>query len=135
MGVFKDLLDINRQAKAMRTDWEPGVHAQSAMAQMQAMNQMMASTTDLMLAPDDQVIIGDVQVTAVGAAAGMLNGAPMVNISVLALVPGRPPLPVQSAVPVPQVHVHRLQAGALLPARISPTDPSVFVIDWNAPSA
>jgi hypothetical protein len=131
VGLFKDLRQINRQAKELRVDWDPGVHAQSAMAQMQAMNQMMSQTTDLMLAPDDQVLLGDVQITAVGAAAGMLDGAPMVNVSVLVMAPGRPPVPAQTAVPVPPVHVHRLQAGASLPARISLNDPTAFVIDWT----
>lgn len=135
MGLFKDLRQINRQAKELRADWDPGVHAQSAMGQMQAMNQMMARTTDLMMAPDDQVLLGDVQITAVGAAAGMLDGAPLVNVSVLVMAPGRPPLPAQAAVPVPPVHVHRLQAGAALPARISPSDPTVFVIDWASAPA
>lgn len=135
MGFFKDIRDVNRQARAIRKDWEPSLQANQAVAQMQAMNQMMSQTTDLMLAPNDQVLIGEVQLTAVGAAAGMLNGAPMVNVSALVLAPGRPPVPAQTAVPVPQVHVHRLQAGAVLPARISPTDATAFVVDWEAAAA
>lgn len=130
MGLFKDLRTINRQAKAMRADWDPAAQREQMMARVQALNAAMGRTTELMQVSDDEVLQGEVQITGVGGAAGMLNADPLVHVSALVMVPGRPPVPAQTTVAVPTHSVHLLQAGAVLPARISPTDPTAFVVDW-----
>ena len=134
MGFFSDIRTIKQQSDEMRRDWNPGFQMDQAMAQMQAVSAGMAQSAALLDPHAEGVVDGQVQLTTVGHAAGMLNGAPLVTVSALVMLPGRPPMPGTSNVPVPVNHTHQLQVGATLPARVSSTDPSAFVINWAAAS-
>ncbi len=70
------------------------------------------------------------QVVAAGNPTGMLNTDPIVPVELLVIQDGLPPRPVSLSIIVPTLQLHRLQAGALLPVRISRSDPSALAVDW-----
>ena len=133
MGLFKDLRDIDREAKKIRSNTPP------AAVRMAEMNQKMATLTNSLqssnvgLAPSPGSIPVEAQVVSVEPT-GQLNGDPIVTISVLVLMNGSPPIPVTQSTVVPAMQVHRLQPGVRLPAHIDPHDIEALALDWNAPS-
>jgi len=131
MGFFKDVNTLKKMGKEAQKTSDPGAQARDATARMRAMNEAYAATNDLAADPADAVT-GTVQVVAVGMTAGMVNMDPMLSVNVLVLGTGLPPVPAQVNLVVPTAQLHRLVAGASLPARISRTDPTVFTVDWAA---
>lgn len=134
MGFFKDVNKLSKMGKELQRNSDPVGDMQRATQQMAAMNQQMAAANAMAADPADAVA-GTVQVVAPGPTVGMLNLDPLMQLQLLVLVDGLPPRPVDQQLLVPMAHVGRIQPGASLPARISRSDPSVFVIDWNAPAA
>jgi len=63
-----------------------------------------------------------------------MNGEPIVAVELLVMRPGLPPRPASTSVIVPVTQLHRLQAGATLPVKISRSDPSALAIDGLAPA-
>ena len=45
MGFFKSMNDLNKQAKEINKNWDPGQQMKDGMAQMQQANEMMAQQT------------------------------------------------------------------------------------------
>lgn len=60
-----------------------------------------------------------------------VNMEPVISISLLVDVDGRPRYPVTRQVTVSPVDLARTQPGAVLAVQVSPTDPNEVVIDWN----
>ena len=132
MGFLKDIRSITREANELQKGWDPGEQMRQANEQMRAMSDSMAQSAAILAAGPSEVTPGQVQVTAVLGNAGIMNGSPLLSLSVLVLAEGRPPVPAQVTIAVPANQVHRVQAGATLAARISRTEPSAFVVDWAA---
>ena len=63
MGFIGDINKLNKQAKEMKKDWDPGAQMQNAMAQMKAVNESMADASQAMT----DGVAGTAQVVAVGA--------------------------------------------------------------------
>jgi hypothetical protein len=130
MGFLTDLRSISREANELQKDWDPAEQMRRANAQMRAMSNSMAQSAAILSADPTEVSTGQVQVTAVLGDAGLMNGSPLLSLSVLVLADGRPPVPAQATIAVPAHQVHRVQPGAVLAARISRSDPAAFVVDW-----
>ncbi len=129
MGLLGDMNKLNKQAKEMRKDWDPGAQMQDAMAKMKAVNESMAEATQAMTdgAP------ATAQVVAVGATTGMMNMNPMMQIDLLVTAQGGMPRPISKQFVVPMQHLGRLQAGATLPVMVSQSDPDGVAIMWDQP--
>jgi len=133
MGMFKDLHNVQQQAK------ELGRNSPGAGARFAEMNQKMAAlttsletSTGALAAPSPGSEPVTVQVLSVDPATGYLNGDPIISVSVLVLMGGAPPVPATQSMVVPALHLHRLQPGVRLPARVDPQDVQAFALDWSA---
>ena len=132
MGMFKDLRDIDREAKKIRRNSpRVGVRLAEGSQKMAALTDALQSST-VALARSPGSVPVEAQVVSVEPT-GHLNGEPIVTISALVLMNGTPPIPVTQSTVVPAMHVHRLRAGVRLPAHIDPHDVEAFALDWNAP--
>lgn len=135
MGFLKDLNTLKHQAKDMGKTSDPGARLAEMGTKLGALNASMAQQASAMSAAPGDVAHGSVQIMTVKPTTSSINGAPVVEVSVLVLAPGRPPIPVTSSVVVPVTSVHLVREGSTLPAQLNTTDPTAFVIDWTAAPA
>jgi hypothetical protein len=129
MGFLGDINKLNKQAKEMRKDWDPGAQMQDAMARMKAVNESMTEATQAMT----DGVPGTAQVVAVGPTTGMLNMNPMMQVDLLVTAQGGMPRPISKQLVVPMQHLARLQAGATVPVLVSQSDPDGVAIMWDQP--
>ena len=131
MGMFKDIHAVQRQAKEMRKD-APGAGARFANMnqQMGALTASLETSTAALAPASPGSVPAEAQVLSLDPATGYLNGDPIVTVSVLLHRQGAPPIPATRSIAVPAMHVHRLQPGARLVARVDPQDPTAFAFDW-----
>ena len=66
------------------------------------------------------------------AAGASVNGGQVTDIQLLVLIPGRPPMSVETADIVPFMYLARTRPGSNIPVRIMLDDPSDVYVDWTA---
>ena len=129
MGFFGDIHKLTKQAKEIDKNWDAGAQARAGLERMKAMNAQMEQTTQAMA----DGIPATAQVVSVGVTTGMMNMDPILPVELLVEQDGAPPRPVSATLVVPMAHLYRVQPGASLPVRISPSDPNSVAVDWTAP--
>lgn len=134
MGFFKDIRTLTKQGKELQATSTPGADLRAANEKMRELNASMAAQTAALTAAPADAVAGQVQVVSSAVTTGSLNGDPLLQLAVLILAPGRPPVPVDRSVAVPAVQVHRIQPGAVIPAHLSAADPTAFAFDWIRPA-
>src|SRR4051812_34757419 len=130
MGFLKDLNTLKHQAKELDKNSDPGARFAEMNSKLTVLNASMAQQAAVMTAAPADAIDGSVQIVSMTPTTSSISGSPVVQVSVLLLAPGRPPIPTESSVMVPMSYLHLVQVGATLPARMSAADPTAFVIDW-----
>jgi len=133
MGFFKDVNKLKKQAKEIDKTWDPGAQARAGIERMKAANEQMASMTAALTAPPGDAIEATAQVVSVGPTVGQMNLDPMLPVEFLVLEDGKPPRPASATLVVPMAQLYRVQPGAVLPVRISRSDPSAVAVEWAAP--
>jgi hypothetical protein len=131
MGFLGDLNKLNKQAKEIGKDYDPGAQMQDALAKMKALNESMADANKAMT----DGVPGTATVVTVGPSTGMVNMNPMMQVDLLVTQQGGMPRPVSQQLVVPMQHLARLQAGATLPVLVSQSDPSSVAIMWDQTAA
>lgn len=129
MGFFKSLNDLNKQAKEINKDWDPGQQMKDGMAQMEAANQMMAQQTqaaNLAMSGKDATA-SIVNVAQTGA---MVNYQPTMQIEMTVFPEGGAPYPVTVTQVVEQIYLAKAVPGQQVKLKIDANDPSVAWIDW-----
>jgi hypothetical protein len=129
MGFIGDLNKLNKQAKEIGKDYDPGAQMQDALSRMKAVNESMTEANQAMT----DGLPGTAQVVAVGPSTGMMNMNPMMQVDLLVTAQGGMPRPVSKQMVVPMQHLARLQVGATLPVMVSQSDPNGVAIMWDQP--
>ena len=127
MGFIRDLNKLNKQAKEIRKDWDPGKQMSEAMGRMQAINESMEEANQALA----DGVPGTAQVVTVGATTGAVNMNPMMRVDLLVTPENGVPRPMSKDLVVPMQHLGRVAAGATLPVLVSPTDPDALAIMWE----
>jgi hypothetical protein len=130
MGFIGDLNKLNKQAKEIGKNYDPGAQMQDALSKMKAVNESMAEASQAMT----DGVPGTAQVVAVGPSTGMMNMNPMMRVDLLVTAQGGMPRPVSKQMVVPMQHLVRLQVGATLPVLVSQSDPDGVAIMWDQPA-
>jgi hypothetical protein len=127
MGMFSDLRSISRIGHDIGKTWDPGAQMRKGTAQMQVAMQALSQQTSAMelTATGESV---EVQVLAARDTGTQLNLQPMFELDLLVTRLGLPPYPVTIRQVVSMVHAGRIVPGAVLPARIDPTDPGTVLL-------
>lgn len=131
MGLLGDLNKLNQQGKEMRKNWDPGAQMNDALAQMRAVNESMAESSQALT----DGVPGTAQVVAVGPSTGMVNMNPMMQVDLLVTGPGGLPRPVSKKMVVPMQYLAKLQVGATLPVLVSQSDPDGVAVMWDQTAA
>ena len=134
MGFLKDLNTLKHQAKELDKNSDPGARFAEMNSKLSVLNASMAQQTSVLTAAPGDAITGTVQIVSMVPTTSSISGSPVVDLSVLLLAPGRPPIPASASVMVPMAYLHLAQVGASLPAQLNAADPTAFVIDWATAS-
>lgn len=129
MGFFKSMNDLNKQAKEINKNFDPGQQMQDGMARMQEANAMMAAQTqaaNLAVSGKD----GEASVTAVAQTGAMVNFQPTMAIELTVFPEGGVPYPASVTQIVEQPYLAKAAAGQQVKVKIDQSDPGVIWIDW-----
>jgi hypothetical protein len=127
MGFIGDLNKLNKQAKELSKDFDPGAQMRDALAQMRAVNESMEEAGKAMT----DGVPGTAQVVAVGPTTGTMNMNPMMHVDLLVTPQGGVPRPVSRDLVVPLQHLGRVVIGGTLPVLVSQSDPNGVAIMWD----
>ncbi len=137
MGFFKDIHKVTQQAKEIDKTFNAKDQMATALDKMKNANQMMQNQTAAMNAagasvagPGADGIDATAQVVSVGFATGALNMDVMLPVHFLIMQEGLPPRPMDATILVPPTQMHRVASGAVLPVKLSASNPNALAVDW-----
>ena len=130
MGFFGDIAKLEQLASRSQADFDVKGRMAQAQQKMDAMNVAMKPPTT---SPEIEARRIDVTatVTAASPTSTWVNGQPVVDVELMAELPGGFPLPVSRSEVVPQLYLARLVPGASLPVSLDPATPSSLRIEWT----
>jgi len=132
MGIIRDYRKLKKQAKEMSKTWDPVAAGREGIEAMRAANVVL----------EQQTAAATVAATGEPAAATVtlardtgrtVNTQPIVEMSLLVFLEGRPPYPVTVQQIVPLAAMGRLTPGSRLAVKVDPQAPASIWIDWAAP--
>jgi hypothetical protein len=133
MGFFKSLHTLNKQGNEMRQNWDVGAQladAQSSMAGAQAMMAQQTAAANLATSGVDATAT----INGVRQGGGMVNYQPIIELDLLVMAPGLPPIPVTVSQVVEQIFLSKAVVGGRVAAKFDPANPQSVWINWAAPA-
>jgi len=135
MGFFKDVHDLSKRSKEMNRHWDVQAQVDTGLAKMRGANEMMAAMAQgggSSIAAAISGVSATAMITEVRTSGTLVNMSPVLELDLLVLLSGRPPVPVSCKELVPQHLLARAQAGSTVNVRYEQTSGAVF-IDWLTP--
>jgi hypothetical protein len=129
MGFFKSMNELNKQAKEIDKNFDPGQQMKDGMAKMQAANEMMAQQTqaaNLAMSGLD----GTASITSSAQTGAMINFQPTMAIEMTVFPAGGVPYPVTVTQVVETPYLSKAAGGQQVKVKIDPADPNTVWIDW-----
>jgi hypothetical protein len=129
MGFFKSMGELNKQAKQIEKNWDPGKQMKDGMARMGQLNEQLAAQTQaanlaLTGTPATAAIVSAVQTGA------MVNFQPTLQIELLVIPAAGVPYPVTVTQVVAQPFLGKAVAGGNVAVKVDSADPQTLWIDW-----
>jgi hypothetical protein len=134
MGFFKNLNKLTEQGYAMQEAMDVKAMNQDAMARMKDASNLMAHMTQqntLATALAANGVDGTASIAAVRNTGSLVNYSPVLELDLVVMLPGRPPIPVTRRELVEQVFLPKAQPGGALRVRANPDDPTELLINWS----
>jgi hypothetical protein len=140
VGVFKNMRDLQKQAKDLERSMPPvGDRMRQAQERMANASQMMAAQTQAAswaaqaqmglangTAVKRTVIIGSMRQV------GMINFDLLVEFELTVMADGMPPYPVTTQQAISQMQIGRLQNGMSLQGVVDPSNPTAVWLDLSS---
>jgi len=129
MGFFKSMNELNKQAKEIDKNFDPGQQMKDGMAKMQAANEMMAQQTqaaNLAMSGLD----GTASITSSAQTGAMINFQPTMAIEMTVFPAGGVPYPVTVTQVVETPYLSKAAGGQQVKVKIDPADSNTVWIDW-----
>jgi hypothetical protein len=130
MGFLKDVRKVTRQAKEMQEAYPMDQLHKDSVVRIEAANKIVEVQIAAM-SPITDGIDGTSQVLAVGASSGSFNRNPMLPLSLLVTLPGRPARPKSPTLVIPTGQLAKLTPGAVVPVTVSSANPEAVTINWS----
>jgi hypothetical protein len=129
MGFFKSMGELNKQAKQIEKNWDPGKQMADGMARMSAVNEQLAAQTQaanlaLTGTPATASIVSAQQTGA------MINYQPTLQLELLVIPTGGVPYPVSVTQVVEQPFLGKAVAGGNVAVKVDSANPQTVWIDW-----
>jgi hypothetical protein len=134
MGFFKNLNKLTEQGDAMQQAMDVKAMNQDAMARMQDASNLMAHMTQqntLAAALAANGVDGTASISAVRNTGSLVNYSPVLELDLVVMLPGRPPIPVTRRELVEQMFLGKAQPGNTLRVRANPDDPTELLLNWS----
>lgn len=132
MGFIKALRDVSKQSSEINKNWDVGAQlagAQASMASAQAMMAQQTAGANLAATGLDAIAT----INGVRQGGGMVNYQPILELDLLVIAPGRPPVPVSVSQVVEQIFLAKAQVGGRVVVKVDPANPQQVWINWAAP--
>lgn len=131
MGMFRSMRQLNKQAKEIQKDWDPGAQMAAGMESMRQAQEMMAQQTQAANIATTGVD-ATATITGVQQTGAMVNYQPTMQIELTVLPDGLPPYPATVTQVVEQHFLVKAVPGASVPIKVDPNDPGSIWINWAA---
>jgi hypothetical protein len=131
MGMFRSMRQLQKQANEINKNWDPGQQMKDGMERMQQAQQFMAQQTQAANIASTGVD-ATAMITGVTQTGAMVNFQPTLQIDMTVMQDGKPPYPASVTQVVEQVFLTKAIAGASVPIKVDPADPSSIWINWAA---
>jgi hypothetical protein len=132
MGFYKDVHQLKKIGRAASNNWDAQGQIADAQMRLAASAQMMAQQNEALRITADGIpasaLIIDARQSTV-----QINSQAQVTFDLLVTPRGGAPYPVTISETVSQMHLSRIQPGAMLAVAIARTDPTKLAIDWFRP--
>lgn len=137
MGMFKNIRDLQKQAREIERDLPPVADRMAnAQARMAGLNQALAAQTQAANAAmaaaaglaDGTAVRRTVTITGLRQI-GMVNFDLLVELDLTVLPQDGPPYPATTQQTVSQMQIGRLQPGVTLQAAVDPANPAAIWLD------
>jgi hypothetical protein len=127
MGLFKDLRKLNQMGKEMRATMP------SPAGQMAQVSAWMHQQTEAARQVTTDGVAGVATVLSAVQVGQFVNHDPTIHLHLLVTAGPLPAYPITIQSVVPQLHLARIQPGAVIPVDVARNDPSTVLIAWNRP--
>jgi|GEM_PF-2331509 len=136
MGFLDSYFTLKSMADEMGAKSDVGASLASMQTKLDGLNaQMSAQATQVAAAADPASqanrVDATASVTAARATGAQVNGALVIELDLLVMLPGGVPMPVTHSTVVPQLALGRAQVGGRLAVSLDPAKPASLVVDWN----
>jgi hypothetical protein len=131
MGMFRSVRQLQKQANEINKNWDPGQQMADGMERMRQAQQFMAQQTQAANIAATGVD-ATAMITGVAQTGAMVNFQPTLQIEMTVMQDGKPPYPASVTQVVEQIFLTKAVAGASVPVKVDPADPSSIWIDWAA---
>ena len=140
MGVFKNMRDLQKQAKEIEKSLPPvGERMAAAQDRMARANQMMAAQTQAANAAaaaaaglaDGTAVRRNVMISNMRQV-GMINFDLLVEFELTVMADGMPPYPATAQQPVSQMQIGRIRPGMTLQGAVDPSNPTAVWLDLTS---
>jgi hypothetical protein len=140
MGVFKNMRDLQKQAKEIEKTMPPvGERMAAAQERMARANQMMAAQTQAANAAaalaaglaDGTAVRRNVLISNMRQV-GMFNFDLLIEFEVTVMADGMPPYPATVQQPVSQMDIGRIRPGMTLQGAVDPSNPTAVWLDLKS---
>jgi hypothetical protein len=140
MGVFKNMRDLQKQAKEIEKTMPPvGERMAAAQERMARANQMMAAQTQAANAAaavaaglaDGTAVRRNVMISNMRQV-GMINFDLLIEFELTVMADGLPPYPATVQQPVSQMDIGRIRPGMTLQGAVDPSNPTAVWLDLKS---
>jgi hypothetical protein len=140
MGVFKNMPDLQKQAKEIEKTMPPvGDRMRMAQERMANANQMMAAQTQAANAAaaaaaglaNGTAVRRNVMISGMRQV-GMINFDLLVEFELTVMADGMPPYPATTQQAVSQMQIGRLRPGMTLQGAVDPSNPTAVWLDLTS---
>ncbi len=140
MGVFKNMRDLQKQAREIEKTMPPaGERMRAAQDRMANASQMMAAQTQAANAAAAAVaglvtgasVRRTVMITSIRQV-GMINFDLLVEFELTVMTDGMPPYPATMQQPISQMQIGQLRPGRTLQAAVDPSNPAAIWLDLTS---
>jgi hypothetical protein len=131
MGLFKSFHELNKVAKELRDEHDPGEQMKHSVEKMNALQAMLAAQTQAanIAATGTPATASIVTAQSTGE---LVNFQPTMKIDLTVFPAGGVPYPVSVTQVVEQVFLAKAAPGNQVQVKVDQADPQVVWIDWAA---
>ena len=128
MGLLKDYNSIKKQTKEIGKNHDVKSSLADMTAKTAALNASMAAVATSRAATEG--VPATATILAAQPTGAMINFAPVTQLDLLVMLPGRPPISVRHDAVVPPMYVSTSLPGQSIVVRALAADPHDICIDW-----